>query len=155
MNPSLVSTEEGAVRDTVCLTTETVRRTEIARAADAVGRATARHDALDPTTPARTGPEKRPVESVTTDATVDHVVPYRCSHTVRPASTGATTPDRTTDSAGALTEGLALSDTVEATSASAGATATNGDTIANTTPNSNSNRRPRAPCQRTRLMTHP
>jgi hypothetical protein len=57
VNPSLVSTDEGADRDTVCVTTETVLRTEIACTADAVGLATARHEVLDPATPALTEPE--------------------------------------------------------------------------------------------------
>lgn len=131
-NARAVSTETGATNDTACLTTVKTRVTDIACAADTVGRATARHDVFDPANPARTEPEKRPVELVVTDNTVDHDGPYRCNHTVRPDDTGETTPESTTDSAGAATDGTTLSDTVEATAACAGNTPAKGETIART-----------------------
>jgi len=117
---SLVSTEAGAESDSVALTTLSVRVAEVAAAAVPVASATACQYVLVPAAPARTDTEKVPVDVVVTDATVDHVEPRRCSRTVRPAATGETRPENVTDSAGAATERVAASDTVELTSACAG-----------------------------------
>jgi hypothetical protein len=73
----LVSVADGDDRESAALTTDRVRVSDIACAAVPVGRATARHDVFDPATPARTEPEKRPVEVVFTGRTVDHVEPNR------------------------------------------------------------------------------
>lgn len=140
VNPSPVSAEAGADSDRLCLTTDRVRVTDIAWAAAAVGRASARQDVLDSATPATTEVVKRPVELVTAEATVDHDDPYRCNHTVRPAAAGETTPDMTTDSTGAATDGLTPSDTVDATTACAEGIAPSGHANANTAANTTSNR---------------
>lgn len=123
MNAGPVSTEVGAERDTLCLTTVNARVADTACAAVAVASATARQAVFDPASPALTEAENRPVEPVVAVATVTQLVPSRCNDTVRPDATGETTPDNTTDSAGAAHDGLTPNDTVEATAACADDTA--------------------------------
>jgi hypothetical protein len=139
LNTTLVWIEDGAFRDTFCLTTLMDLVADIACPAPVVRAATARHDILIPAAPARTEREKWPLEPVTAEATVDHDLPYRCRYTLRPAANGETAPDRTTSSAGAATVGLTVSATVEG-AACAGETAANGDTIATIAPRTTINR---------------
>jgi hypothetical protein len=147
---ALVSTDAGADKDSPCLTTAKLRVAETPCAAATVETATARHDILDPTAPARTELENRPVEPVTTDTTVDHDAPPRCNHTTRPGASGETTPERTTDSAAKADAGATVSDTAEATAdcacacACAEGTTLSGETIANTAAKATSARRSEA-----------
>ena len=107
VNARPVSAEAGADSDKLCLTTDRVRVTDIAWAAAVFGRrTTARQDVFRPRNPRTHRSGERPVELVSAEAAVDHDDPCRCSHTVRPDAAGETTPDRTTDSAGAAVDGL-------------------------------------------------